>query len=151
MLLICVFFFPGEGRKYLEQTGRSADMTPGDQAALDLAVRKISQIAYWAQGNLPVSAPPLVSQAAYVVAPETVLGSPISLKALIGSLGCSEAGLRKPLQRLLDEGWVVIENDPGDRRVRRVIATNQLLAAVLQLADQITPQECTAERRTQAF
>jgi hypothetical protein len=138
-------FFLGEGRECLGQTGRSADRTPGNQAALDLAVRKIAQIAYWAQGNLPVFCPPIVSQAAYIVVVQSVMGNPISLKALIGSLGCSEAGLRKPLQRLLDEGWVVIENDPGDRRVRRVIATNQLLAAVLQLADQITPQESKAE------
>lgn len=95
--------------------------------------------------NLPTSTPPIVSQAALIAAVQTVKGSPISLKALISSIGCSEAGLRRPLQRLLDEGWAVIVTDKNDQRVRRVVATGKLLEALIQFADLIADRETQAE------
>ena len=103
-----------------------------------VAILKITGLLNWTQENLPGAVPTLVAQTAYIAAERTVAGSPISLKALISTIGCSEAGLRKPLQRLLDGGWVVIEPDKDDQRVRRVIATEKLLAALVGLADRIT-------------
>ena len=113
------------------------------QRGLAPAIGKIASLITWAQDNLPGGVPSIVSQAAYIVAIQTIEGSPISLKGLIGSIGCSEAGLRKPLQRLVDEGWVEIVRDQEDQRVRRAIATSKLLGAVAELADRI------AERETQ--
>ena len=107
------------------------------------AIGKIASLINWTQDNLPGGVPSIVSRAAYVVAIQTIEGSPISLKGLIGSIGCSEAGLRKPLQRLVEEGWVEIVRDQGDQRVRRAIATEKLLAALVEFADWI------AERETQ--
>ena len=107
------------------------------------AIGKIASLISWTQDNLPGGVPSIVSQAAYIVAIQTIEGSPISLKGLIGSIGCSEAGLRKPLQRLIDEGWVEIVRDRGDQRVRRAIATGKLLGALADFADRI------AERETQ--
>jgi len=113
------------------------------QRGLVPAIGKIASLITWTQDNLPGGVPSIVSQAAYVVAIQTIEGSPISLKGLIGSIGCSEAGLRKPLQRLVDEGWVEIARDQDDQRVRRAIATEKLLAALAEFADRI------AEKKTQ--
>jgi len=113
------------------------------QRGLVPAIGKIANLITWTQDNLPGGVPSIVSQAAYVVAIQTIEGSPISLKGLIGSIGCSEAGLRKPLQRLVDEGWVEIARDRDDQRVRRAIATEKLLAALAEFADRI------AEKKTQ--
>jgi hypothetical protein len=107
------------------------------------AIGKIANLINWTQDNLPGGVPSIISQAAYVVAIKTIEGSPISLKGLISSIGCSEAGLRKPIQRLVDEGWVEIARDQDDRRVRRAIATEKLLAALAEFADRI------AEKKTQ--
>ena len=113
------------------------------QRGLVPAIGKIANLINWTQDNLPGGVPSIVSQAAYVVAIQTIEGSPISLKGLIGSIGCSEEGLRKPLQRLVEEGWVEIVRDQDDQRVRRAIATEKLLAALVGFADRI------AERETQ--
>lgn len=102
-----------------------------------VALSKISSLLCWTQVNLPSSSPAIISQAAYVIAVQTVSGNPISLKALISTLGCSEAGLRRPLQRLLDEGWVVIFRDEQDQRVRRVLATEKLLDGMVRFASRI--------------
>ena len=109
------------------------------------ALDKISSLLCWTQDNLPGFAPPIVLEAAYIAAVGTVYGSPISLKALISSIGSSEAGLRRPLQRLLGEGWVVIDRDSVDQRVRRVVATEKLLDALIQLAGRITDHETQLE------
>jgi len=113
------------------------------QRGLVPAIGKIANLINWTQDNLPGGVPSIISQAAYVVAIKTIEGSPISLKGLISSIGCSEAGLRKPIQRLVDEGWVEIARDQDDRRVRRAIATEKLLAALAEFADRI------AEKKTQ--
>lgn len=107
-------------------------------------IGKIASLITWTQDNLPGGVPSIVSQAAYVVATQTIAGNPISLKGLIGSIGCSEAGLRKPLQRLVDEGWVEIVKDQDDQRVRRAIATSKLLDALAQFAERIAEQETQA-------
>jgi hypothetical protein len=65
----------------------------------------------------------------------------MSLKAWIRSLGFSDVGLREPLQKLLDEGWVMIVRDSDDQRVRRVVATDRLLNALVQFADLIEDHE----------
>jgi DNA-binding MarR family transcriptional regulator len=111
-----------------------------EQRGLAPAIGKIGDLITWTQPNLPGGVPSIVSQAAYIVAIQTIEGCPISLKGLIG---CSEAGLRKPLQRLVEEGWVEIVRDQSDQRVRRAIATEKLLGALAEFADRI------AERETQ--
>lgn len=113
------------------------------QRGLVPAIGKIASLISWTQDNLPVGVASIVSKAAYIVAIRTIEGSPISLKGLIGSIGCSEAGLRKPLQSLIDEGWVEIVRDQRDQRVRRAMATGKLLGALAEFAERI------AERETQ--
>ena len=113
------------------------------QRVLVPAICKIASLITWAQDNLPGGVPSIVSQAAYIVAIRAIEGNPISLKGLIGAIGCSEAGLRKPLQRLIDEGWVEIVRDQRDQRVRRAMATGKLLGALAEFAERI------AERETQ--
>ena len=111
------------------------------QRGLLPAIGKIADLITWTQDNLPGASPSIVSQAAYVIATQTIEGNPISLKGLIGSIGCSEAGLRKPLQRLIDEGWVEVVRDQDDQRVRRATATRKLLDALARFADRIAEQE----------
>jgi len=107
----------------------------------ETCLEKISGLLSWSQGNLPGTAPPIVSQVAYLAAVHTAEGSPTSLKAVISSLGCIEAGLPKPLHKLLEEGWVVIVRNSVDQRVRRVVATDRLLNALVQFADLIKDHE----------
>ncbi len=111
------------------------------QRGLVPAIGKIGSLITWTQDNLPGGVPSIVSQAAYIVATQTIEGNPISLKGLIRSIGCSEAGLRKPLQRLVEEGWVEIVRDEGDQRVRRAIATGKLLGALAEFAERIAEKE----------
>jgi hypothetical protein len=112
---------------------------------MSAAILKIGGLLNWTQENLPGAVPTLVAETAYIAAERTVAGSPISLKAIISTIGCSEAGLRKPLQRLLDGGWVFVERDRDDHRVRRVVATDKLLGALVGLADRITEREAQDE------
>jgi DNA-binding MarR family transcriptional regulator len=114
-------------------------VAPVTESAVSL--KKISRLVGWIQDHLPFGPYPIVSQAAYTVAIWTVDGNPISVKGLVGSLGCSVAGVRKPLQRLLKEGWVVIERDKSDQRVRRVIATGKLLSTLNELARRLPDTE----------
>jgi hypothetical protein len=103
---------------------------------------KISRLLSETQRNLPPGTPPpIVSRAAYLAAVQTIEGNPMSLKAWIRSLGFSDVGLREPLQKLLDEGWVMIVRDSDDQRVRRVVATDRLLNALVQFADLIEDHE----------
>ena len=130
----------------IESSAYRNSVTTEETAA---SLGKISLLLRWIQDNLPCGPVPLLSQAAYTIAISTVDGNPISLKGLISSLGCSEAGLRKPLQRLLDEGWVVIERDPSDQRVRRLLATGKLLSTLDALANRITDPEACVEPASQ--
>lgn len=125
-----------EGQIDLQKQGAS-----GVPLEVTKGLEKIAKFLSWTQNNLPGTPPPIVSQAAYLAAVRTVEGSPMSLKALISSLGCSEAGLRKPLQQLLDGGWVLIVRDSDDQRVRRVVATDRLLNALVQFADLIADHQ----------
>jgi len=115
------------------------------------ALERISNLLSWTRDNLHGFAPPFVSQAADIAAVQTIGGNPISLKALISSLGCSEAGLRGQLQRLLDEGPVVIDRNSVDQRVRRVVATQKLLDAIIKLAARIAGHERQMESAQSAF
>jgi len=69
-------------------------------------LEKIPRLLSWTQWNLPGTPPPIVSQAAYLAADQTVEDNPMSLKALIKSLGCSEPG-RASLYRncMTKAGW----------------------------------------------
>jgi len=143
-LLFCGSF-KATARADMEIDQHSVGSGSAKSKDLVAALDKISSLHSWTQENLPTSTPPIVSQAALIAAVQTVKGSPISLKALISSIGCSEAGLRRPLQRLLDEGWAVIVTDKNDQRVRRVVATGKLLEALIQFADLIADRETQAE------
>jgi len=109
-------------------------MESAHTAEMAVAVAKVTRLLSWSRGILPGVVPTQEALTAYIVAERTVAGSPISLKALVNTVGLSHSGLRKPLQRLLDGGWVAIEADTVDGRVRRVIATDKLLDGLVHLA-----------------
>ena len=116
--------------------GQQNEFDPSSDALVTIAaVSRLSSFLKLSQGQFPGVVPTLVAQTAYIVAVQTVSGLPISLKALVNTVGCTHAGMRKPLQYLLEDGWVAISFDKSDRRVRRVIATGKLLRGLRVLSE----------------
>jgi hypothetical protein len=116
--------------------GQQNEYEPSSDALVTIAaVSRLSSFLRLSQGHFPGVVPTLVAQTAYIVAVQTVSGSPISLKALVNTVGCTHAGMRKPLQYLLEDGWIAISFDKSDRRVRRAVATDKLLKGLCVLSE----------------
>jgi hypothetical protein len=95
---------------------RSEHMESAHTAEMAVAVAKVTRLLSLSRGILPGVVPTQEALTAYIVAERTVAGTPISLKALVNTVGLSQSGLRKPLQRLLDGDWVAIKADTIDGR-----------------------------------
>ena len=54
------------------------------------------------------------------------LDDKVTVKQLITSIPSSDAGTRKHFEFLLEAGFVKLEGDPDDRRIRYVAATEKL-------------------------
>lgn len=116
--------------------GQQNEFEPSSDSLVTIAaVSRLSSFLKLSQGHFPGIVPTLVAQMAYTVAVQTVSGSPISLKALVNTVGCTHAGMRKPLHYLLEDGWITISFDESDRRVRRAFATDKLLKGLRVLSE----------------
>lgn len=84
----------------------------------------------WEKNNLPIEQSALALDLFLVIAYNSLIGKPLTLKLLFYSLGFSEAGIRKHLRRLLKEGWCSLEGADHDKRLRRVVAAPKMIEAV---------------------
>lgn len=94
------------------------------------ATEKAIQVRAWEKAHLPIEQSALALDLFLVIAYNSLCDRPLTLKLLFCSINFSEAGIRKHLRRMLDEGWCALEGCPHDRRLRRVVAQPKMLAAL---------------------
>lgn len=94
------------------------------------STEKAIKVRAWEKANLPIAQSTLALDLFLVIAYNTLCEQPPTLKLLFCSINFSEAGIRKHLRRMLDEGWCSLEGCPNDRRLRRVVAQPKMLAAM---------------------
>ena len=71
-----------------------------------------------------------------VSAPEEQL----NIKSLFASLPYSDMGMRYHLRRLIDDGWIKIDSNNGDPRMRRVTLTAKTLSGFGAIAKELAPK-----------
>lgn len=91
---------------------------------------KAIKVRAWEKAHLPIEQSALALDLFLVIAYNTLCDRPLTLKLLFCSVDFSEAGIRKHLRRMLEEGWCALEGCPHDRRLRRVVAQPKMLAAL---------------------
>jgi len=84
----------------------------------------------WEKANLPIEQSALAMDLFLVIAYNSLRGKPLTLKRLFHSIDFSEAGVRKHLRRMLQEGWCALEGAEHDRRLRHVVAQPKMLSAL---------------------
>ena len=97
---------------------------------LALATESALKVRGWEKLNLPIEQSALALDLFLVIAYNTLLGKPLTLKLLFYSLSFSEGGIRKHLRRLLSEGWCSLEGAERDKRLRHVVAQPKMLEAL---------------------
>lgn len=85
------------------------------------------KVRKWERQHLPVEQSALAMDLFLIIAHNTLLGAPLTLKALFNSVDFSEAGVRKHLRRMLTEGWCALEGSDHDKRLRFVVAQPKML------------------------
>lgn len=94
------------------------------------ATEKAIKVRAWEKAHLPIEQSALALDLFLVIAYNTLCDRPLTLKLLFCSIDFSEAGIRKHLRRMLEEGWCALEGCPHDRRLRRVVAQPKMLDAL---------------------
>ncbi|NBQ88621.1 MAG: hypothetical protein EBU07_14360 [Betaproteobacteria bacterium] len=90
-------------------------------------VEGVINLRRWMQMRTPRGNSEIAQDLLVLVAYGTLVGQPVSVKALVAELPHSEAGVRKQLALCRSEGWVEYRVHPGDGRVRVLIASRKLL------------------------
>lgn len=99
------------------------------------ATEKALHVRHWEKANLPIEQSALALDLFLVIAYNTLREQPLTLKMLFHSINFSEAGIRKHLRRLLNEGWCVLEGNAHDKRLRHVVAQPKMLDALRDYID----------------
>ena len=94
------------------------------------ATEKALHVRHWEKANLPIEQSALALDLFLVIAYNTLRGEPLTLKRLFHSLNFSEAGIRKHLRRMLNEGWCTLEGSEHDKRLRHVVAQPRMIEAL---------------------
>lgn len=84
----------------------------------------------WEKRHLPIEQSALALDLFLLIAYNTLIGKPLTLKILFYSIDFSEAGIRKHLRRLLNEEWCLLVGNEHDRRLRHVVAQPKMLQAL---------------------
>ncbi len=90
-------------------------------------VEGVINLRRWTQLRAPRVNSEIAQDLLVLVAHGTLVGQPVSVKAVIAELPHSEAGVRKQLALCRSEGWVEYRVHPGDGRVRVLTASRKLL------------------------
>ena len=88
------------------------------------------KVRVWEKTHLPIEQSALALDLFLVIAYNTLRGEPLTLKRLFHSLNFSEAGIRKHLRRMLNEGWCTLEGSEHDKRLRHVVAQPRMIEAL---------------------
>jgi len=65
-------------------------------------------------------------------------GTRLTVKQLYAQLPHSDSAIRQHFDLLLDEGWIELEDDNSDRRIRYVVPSEQLVTKIVQWGDNCT-------------
>ena len=89
---------------------------------------------HWMEQRLPLHGSMLAYHMLLLTTRSTLLNAPINNKQLISCLNCSAMGVRKQLNRLVKAGWMRMETDVRDKRVKLIVAQPKLLALMKEYA-----------------
>ena len=64
----------------------------------------------------------------------------LNIKSLFASLPYSDMGMRYHLRRLIDNGWINIDSNDSDPRMRRVTPTAKTLGGFDAIAKELAPK-----------
>ena len=84
----------------------------------------------WMEQRLPLHGSMLAYHMLLLAAKGTLLNAPINNKQLVSTLNCSAMGVRKQLNRLVKAGWMRMDTDVRDKRVKLIMAQPKLLAVM---------------------
>lgn len=84
----------------------------------------------WEKANLPIEQSALAMDLFLTIAYNSLRGKPLTLKLLFHSIDFSEAGIRKHLRRMIQEGWCALQGSEHDKRLRHVVAQPKMLSAL---------------------
>ena len=90
-------------------------------------VEGLINLRRWVQARAPLVDSDIAQDLLALVAYGTLVGQPVSVKAVIAELPHSEAGVRKQLALCRSEGWVEYRVHQADGRVRMLTASRKLL------------------------
>lgn len=98
-------------------------------------VDNIIKVHSWERNHLPIEQSALALDLFVVIAYNSLIGKPLTLKQLFYSIEFSEAGIRKHLKRLLSEDWCKLEGTKHDKRLRHVVAQPKMLESLHSYVD----------------
>lgn len=91
------------------------------------ALNALLRVRAWERAHLPLRDSIVALDIVALVGLHTVNNTPLSLKQLDLALPHSSSGIRKQLERLIEEGWLKLTTSTEDGRVRYVVAEKPLL------------------------
>ncbi len=106
--------------------------------ALVPITKSVINVRDWERKNLPIEQSQLALDLFLIIAYNTLIEKPLTLKTLFHSIDFSEAGIRKHLRRLLTEEWCHLVGDGRDKRLKLVVAQPKMLSALSNYTEILT-------------
>jgi hypothetical protein len=109
-------------------------ITENFSLAIPIACNALN-IHEWVKSNIPNGQSGLALELFTLISFTNLISEPVSLKVLFHSMSYSEAGIRKQLRRLIKDGWVYLEANSNDRRVKKIIAHETMMETFFNYAN----------------
>jgi hypothetical protein len=106
--------------------------------ALVPITESVMNVREWERKNLPIEHSQLALDLFLIIAYNTLIEKPLTLKSLFHSIDFSEAGIRKHLRRLLTDEWCHLVGNGRDKRLKLVVAQPKMLLALSDYSQILT-------------
>lgn len=105
----------------------------------NLVVNTLAYIRIQTSSQLPIGHSYIPYDILMTVIHSSINNNELTVKALFASLPYSSMGLRYHFRRLLDRGWIELESDKVDARVKQVKPTIKLNNKIDQIVEVLHP------------
>lgn len=119
----------------------------GRASTLEL-IESFMEVRQWQDANLPIYGSFIGLDLIIFLSKSQVKNTPYSLKDVFHSLRYSEGALRIFIRRLEKDGWIRLETWPGDRRNKKIIVNENLIAAINEFFLLVTNISSISEKRS---
>lgn len=111
-------------------------------------IESFIQVRQWQDAHLPIYGSFIGLDLIVFLSRSQANNTPYSLKDVFHSLRYSEGALRIFIRRLEKDGWIRLETWPGDRRNKKIIINENLIAAIDEFFDLMAGLSTSAEKPT---